>query len=88
MSQAVTRAVGGAVKQFSEIPGPALPSYLGRWLGGRGKTQYHLALGDMFRQYGPLVRENVGGADIGQWRGGGGGNHNQGFLFSQMLDIL
>ena len=54
---------------LSAVPGPpCLPlvgSSLQYRLGRRDKTEYHLALLDMFRQYGPLVRENVGGRTIG-----------------------
>ena len=51
------------------MPGPpSLPLFGSSLLyrfGEHSKTEYHLALLDMFRQYGPLVRENVGGRTIG-----------------------
>lgn len=34
--------------------------------GARDKTQYHLALLDMYKQFGPLVRENIGGKTVGK----------------------
>ena len=34
--------------------------------GARKKTHYHLALLDMFKEYGPLVRENIGGKTVGK----------------------
>ena len=57
-------------KSLSSLPGPrSLPlvgtSYLYR-LGSRNKTEYHLALLDMYRQFGPLVREDVGGKTVGE----------------------
>ena len=35
-------------------------------LGKRSKTQYHLALLDLYKEYGPIVKENIGGKDIGK----------------------
>ena len=57
-----------SVKSLSSIPGPpSLPLFGSSLLyrfGGRSKTEYHLALLDMYRQYGPIVRENIGGTTI------------------------
>ena len=68
MTQSVTRTATAAVKQFSSIPGPpSLPvvgTSLMYKLGSRDKEQYHLALMDMFRRHGPLVRENIGGKTV------------------------
>ena len=68
MAQTVPRSTAGAVKQFASIPGPASLPLVGTSLmyklGARDKTQYHLALMDMFRQHGPLVRENIGGKTV------------------------
>ena len=56
------------VKSLSSMPGPpSLPLFGSSLLyrfGGRSKTEYHLALLDMYRQYGPIVRENIGGTTI------------------------
>ena len=61
-------ALQAAVKSFSSIPGPlALPlvgSALQYRLGRRGKEHYHLALGDMYREYGPLVKEKIGAKEV------------------------
>ena len=35
-------------------------------LGKRSKEQYHLALLDLYKEYGPIVKENIGGKDIGK----------------------
>ena len=68
MTQAVTRSATAAVKQFTSIPGPASLPVVGTSLmyklGARDKDQYHLALMDMYRSYGPLVRENIGGKTV------------------------
>ena len=68
MAQTVPRSTAGTVKQFASIPGPASLPLVGTSLmyklGARDKTQYHLALMDMFRQHGPLVRENIGGKTV------------------------
>jgi len=58
-----------ATKPFSSIPGPRVWPLFGstleyRGLGPRSKEEYHLALRDMFRMFGPLVRERLGGKDI------------------------
>ena len=56
------------IKSLSSMPGPpSLPlfgSSLLYRLGERSKTEYHLALLDMYRRYGPIVRENIGGTTI------------------------
>merc|ERR1719300_2024928 len=61
---AASRALAAGVKPFSSIPGPpALPlvgSCLRYRYGKRSKTEYHLSLGDLFQEYGPLVREQMG----------------------------
>jgi len=68
MTQAVSRTINAAVKQFSAIPGPPSWPIIGSSLmyrfGKRDKTEYHLALLDMYQEYGPLVRENIGGKTI------------------------
>jgi len=56
------------VKCFNDIPGPPswplVGSALMYRLGRRDKTQYHQALQDMYVEYGPLVKENIGGKVI------------------------
>ena len=70
MTQPVTKTLTSNLKSFTSIPGPlSLPvigSTLNYRFGGRKKTQYHLALLDMFKEYGPLVRENIGGKTVGK----------------------
>ena len=53
-----------AIKPFSSIPGPksypiigSLPSYL---LGPYSRQKYHEALLSMRKEFGPLVKENLG----------------------------
>merc|ERR1711892_593402 len=63
------RSLSKSVKQYSSIPGPNIFPVLGSTLqyrgkGPRSKEEYHLALGDMFKEYGPLVKERLGGKDI------------------------
>jgi len=63
------RSLSKAVKPYSSIPGPNILPVLGSTLqyrgkGPRSKEEYHLALGDMFKEYGPLVKERLGGKDI------------------------
>lgn len=67
-AQVMRTGATGAARAFSEIPGPRAWPLVGstleyRW-GPRGKTAYHLALLDMYRKYGPLVKESLGGKTI------------------------
>jgi len=68
MTQPVTKTLASNLKSFTSIPGPlSLPvigSTLNYRFGARKKTHYHLALLDMFKEYGPLVRENIGGKTV------------------------
>ena len=56
------------IKSLSSMPGPSSLPLFGSALlyrfGERSKTEYHLALLDMYRRYGPIVRENIGGTTI------------------------
>ena len=58
------------VKSLSCMPGPPSLPLVGSSLlyrfGVRDKTEYHLALTDMYREYGPVVREDIGGRTIGR----------------------
>ena len=58
------------VKSLSSMPGPPSLPLVGSSLlyrfGRRDKTEYHLALLDMYREYGPVVREDIGGRTIGR----------------------
>jgi len=60
-----TKVATQAAKPFASIPGPRALPFIGSCLqyripGNHGKEQYHLALGDLYRQYGPLVKEVMG----------------------------
>jgi len=64
----VSTAAREGVKAFSEIPGPKCLPMIGSAyqyrFGPYKKTQYHLALLNMYKQYGPVVKENLGGKEI------------------------
>ena len=63
-----TQTISKTVKSLSSMPGPTSLPLVGSALlyrfGERSKTEYHLALLDMYRQFGPIVRENIGGTTI------------------------
>ena len=63
-----TQTISKTVKSLSSMPGPlSLPLFGSSLLyrfGERSKTEYHLALLDMYRQYGPIAKENIGGTTI------------------------
>ena len=62
------QTISKTLKSLSSMPGPvSLPLFGSSLLyrfGERSKTEYHLALLDMYRLYGPIVRENIGGTTI------------------------
>jgi len=65
----LSTTIGAGMKSLSSIPGPPSLPLVGsclqyKGLGKRTKEQYHLALGDMYRKYGPLVKERLGGKNI------------------------
>jgi len=68
MSQPATKTFVAKAKSFSQIPSPKTFPLIGNtWmyrLGKRSKKQYHLALLDLYNEYGPIVKENIGGKDI------------------------
>jgi len=59
------RPSANVAKAFASIPGPRALPIVGSCLqyrvpGNHGKEQYHLALNDLHKKYGPLVREVIG----------------------------
>jgi len=68
VTMAVAAKAASAIKAFSEIPGPKCFPLIGSAyqyrFGNFKKTEYHLALMDMFKTYGPIVKENLGGKEI------------------------
>jgi hypothetical protein len=61
-------AATNAARAFTEIPGPMLYPIVGNLhqyvFGPFNKFKYHEALAQLHKEYGPLVKENIGGRVI------------------------
>ena len=57
-----------ASKPFHEIPGPRLYPVVGNLfqyvLGPFDRSKYHEALSQLYRKYGPVVKEDIGGRTV------------------------
>ena len=65
MASMSSKQLLGAARPFAEIPGPAIYPLIGNAyqyiLGTFDKEKYHEALKSLHQQYGPVVRQKIGG---------------------------